>query len=204
MPRISKDPDVRRADIMDASWELFLAKGFQSVSVGDIMEHLGISKGLFYYYFKSKDEILDAIVERNTQQGASYLRGIADSADLTPVQKLRAFATGGGEPDGLQETLHQPENSALHHRSLVRSVQCFAPILADVIAEGNALGVFHAAQPLETARLLLAGALLVFDPETFSLNAQEHMAHLEALQDLFEHALGAEPGSLEFFREIPD
>jgi len=55
--RISKDGDIRKQELLDAALQLFYEKGYEKTSVNDIIEKVGVSKGAFYYYFKSKEEV---------------------------------------------------------------------------------------------------------------------------------------------------
>ena len=50
-----------REKIIDTSWELFKTKGFGETTINDIISEAGISKGTFYYYFRSKDDMLDTL-----------------------------------------------------------------------------------------------------------------------------------------------
>lgn len=52
-----------REKIIDTSWELFHEKGFGETTINDIIREAGISKGTFYYYFRSKDDLLDTLSE---------------------------------------------------------------------------------------------------------------------------------------------
>ena len=52
-----------RENIIDTSWELFHEKGFGETTINDIIAKAGISKGTFYYYFRSKDNLLDTLSE---------------------------------------------------------------------------------------------------------------------------------------------
>ena len=47
--------------IIDAAWDLFREKGFGDTTINDIIRQAGISKGTFYYYFRSKDNMLDTL-----------------------------------------------------------------------------------------------------------------------------------------------
>lgn len=54
----------RKRQVIDSAFELFTTKGFQATSIQDILEHSGISKGTFYNYFSSKQEVLiSAVIE---------------------------------------------------------------------------------------------------------------------------------------------
>lgn len=62
--RISKEHDVRRNEILDKAESLFEVKGYNKTTVNDILREVNIAKGTFYYYFKSKEEVLDAVIDR--------------------------------------------------------------------------------------------------------------------------------------------
>lgn len=59
--RISKDPEVRKKEIMEKAKELFIKDGYSKTSVDNLMKEVGVAKGLFYYYFKSKDALLETL-----------------------------------------------------------------------------------------------------------------------------------------------
>ena len=72
MPRISKPAPQRRAEILDTARRLFTTRGFQSTSVEDILTEVGIVKGILYYHFSSKEEILRALIAR-TADGTTQI-----------------------------------------------------------------------------------------------------------------------------------
>ena len=78
MVRISKDYDVRKQEFLDAAQKLFYEQGYDQTSVNTIIDAVGVSKGTFYHYFKSKEDLLDALAERVAMQagagGASFDR----------------------------------------------------------------------------------------------------------------------------------
>lgn len=61
--RVSKDPAVRRREILAAASKLFASKGYEATSVEDIVSQVKVAKGLFYYYFPKKESLLPAIAE---------------------------------------------------------------------------------------------------------------------------------------------
>ncbi|WP_233457025.1 TetR/AcrR family transcriptional regulator [Blautia producta] len=62
--RRHKEPEVRKGELLDAAQKLFVEKGYAKTTVTDILNVHGLSKGVFYYYFKSKEEVMDAIIQR--------------------------------------------------------------------------------------------------------------------------------------------
>lgn len=61
MTRITKAPDERRMELFNAAQALFFTKGYEKTSVKDIVKQVGVAKGLFYYYFESKQALLEAL-----------------------------------------------------------------------------------------------------------------------------------------------
>lgn len=59
--------ETRRMFLLDTAEEVFLKKGYETATVNDILEAANLSKGGFYHYFKSKNEVLDALRSRYTQ-----------------------------------------------------------------------------------------------------------------------------------------
>ena len=61
--RISKEYDERKNEILDTAERLFHTKGYEKTTINDILKEVNIAKGTFYYYFKSKEEVMDALIE---------------------------------------------------------------------------------------------------------------------------------------------
>ena len=67
--RVVKSAEERKNEILDVAEQLFAEKGFDNASTNDIIKKIGIARGTLYHHFTSKEEILDAIVDRMTQNG---------------------------------------------------------------------------------------------------------------------------------------
>lgn len=61
--RTNKLPEERRQEIVDVAKELFIEHGFEKTSVSQIAKNVGVVKGLFYYYFETKEDVLDSVIE---------------------------------------------------------------------------------------------------------------------------------------------
>ena len=66
--RVVKEYDERKNEIIDTAAFLFMEKGYDRCSVNDILNKIGIAKGTFYHYFKSKEDVLDAAVDKMSEQ----------------------------------------------------------------------------------------------------------------------------------------
>ena len=64
--RVVKEAEERRSEILDVAEKLFCTKGYDNTSTNDILNQVGIARGTLYYHFKSKEDILDGMIERLT------------------------------------------------------------------------------------------------------------------------------------------
>ena len=80
--RISKEHDVRRNEILDKAESLFEVKGYNKTTVNDILREVNIAKGTFYYYFKSKEEVLDAVIDRYLEIALEWAEDVKKRTDL--------------------------------------------------------------------------------------------------------------------------
>lgn len=81
--RVTKEPEVRKAEIIDAAIKLFYEKGYLKTSMQDIANNLSISKGLLYYYYKSKEEILLEGMREKSAEILEKINKIAYKEDLS-------------------------------------------------------------------------------------------------------------------------
>src|SRR5450759_4188626 len=87
---------VRRDEILDVAEGLIRTRGYEDMSVQSVQDELGCSRGAIYHYFKSKEAILAAVIDRMTAAGMTVLAPIAADASLSAAGKLQAlFATAG-------------------------------------------------------------------------------------------------------------
>ncbi|AGA67913.1 transcriptional regulator [Desulfitobacterium dichloroeliminans LMG P-21439] len=169
--RVIKEYDERRSEILDAAERLFHAKGYDKSTVNDILNEVGIAKGTFYYYFKSKEDVLDAIVERVTEVLVSRAQGILEKSEFSPEEKLmhtflamRVEDQVNGE---LLDELHKGENALLHQKSLHEMVTVIAPVLVEIIEEGIEKKVWSCRYPLEYMQIFLVSTLTLTDEGIF-------------------------------------
>ncbi|MHB8719213.1 MAG: TetR/AcrR family transcriptional regulator [Candidatus Dormibacteria bacterium] len=92
MPRISLSArSERRQQLVDAAWSCAGSRGFRDMTVDDICDAAGVSKGAFYGYFDSKQSLLMALLEDDAAEIFAVLTGL-DRRPLSNVARLRSFA----------------------------------------------------------------------------------------------------------------
>jgi AcrR family transcriptional regulator len=82
MVRISKEHDERLTEFLDTARQLFFEKGYEKTSVNDIIEKVGVAKGTFYHYFKSKEDLLDQLVNQFIEKSLSTVGEMMERTDL--------------------------------------------------------------------------------------------------------------------------
>lgn len=158
--RITKDPDVRKYELIDTARTLFLENGYDKTSVSDIVKAVGVAQGTFYYYFSSKNDILEAVSERIFQDLEKDIGGIYTEPSKTAAGRIndmlnRVFSFRRSI-DLILELLHTDSNIALHNKLSQKTQGRLNQMFASVMKEGIRSGEFTIRHPDETAELLSA------------------------------------------------
>lgn len=200
--RITKSADERRGEILNAASALFSQKGFDDTSVNDILESVGIAKGTFYYHFKSKEELLDALIERHGARLLAAARSVAQDASLPVHDKifrsLRALNMRGQEGDELLLQMHKPQNALMHEKSLTALITGVTPILAPIVREGIAQGLFHTDFPEECVEMIITYVQVAFDEAILPASPEAQAKKMRALIENVARLLGAEKNAFAY------
>ncbi|MDH3302352.1 MAG: TetR/AcrR family transcriptional regulator [Acidimicrobiia bacterium] len=197
MVRISKAPEVRRREIVDAALELFATKGYAAATVNDILNAVGIAKGTFYHHFTSKEEVMRAVVQQIVDQGIERAEAIADDQSIPPPDRILAIlASQQLEEDtaSMVTALHEAGNVEFHLLSNIGMVTHLSPIIARVVREGIDEGVFDVAHPEEAVSILLTAAFFLTD-EGFEGYTPDLDRLMPALLIAAERLFGAAQGT---------
>ncbi len=163
MNRIVKDAEVRRTEILDTAQYLYYSKGYERTSVQDIIDKVGIAKGTFYHYFRSKQDLLDALVDRIADQTVRNLVPMIDDDKLSAVEKFNRLISDSVEmkfenQDVLRtfmQVYYQEDNALMRERVQLESIRRVAPLLAQIIHQGVAEGAFVVTYPDICAEIVL-------------------------------------------------
>ncbi|NGP46469.1 TetR/AcrR family transcriptional regulator [Bacillaceae bacterium SIJ1] len=193
-----KDPDVRRAEIMKAALRLFSEKGYLQTTTQNIIEEVNISRGLLYYHFKNKEDILYCLVETYSEPLLRRLSAIAYHEQTSAVEKVRTFLEATIiSPDSvttemveLQKTVDLEQNRYLTDRFSHRFATTITTYFAHMIEQGNSEGVFDVTHPLETASFLMTGYVFVSnDVKVLHIEIEKMNEYVSAFKALIEGAL---------------
>jgi AcrR family transcriptional regulator len=152
-------------EILERAAELFAERGFAGTTVQDIADALGMSRPALYYYVKSKDVILEQLVENLSINDAKVLAAIRRRRAGEPVEKLREMArqlatNAASNPHQTQilaqSKHHLPDGIAKLNHDAERSV---VQSLIWALEQGVRRGQFRALEP-RTAALAIVGMCL--------------------------------------------
>lgn len=203
MVRVVKDPEIRREELIDTAEELFVKKGYDETSVSEIVRKARVAQGTFYYYFKSKDDIRNAIIDKNIDEVKVIIDKMMATKDLSALERMTAFSFGfrdwASEKGRLMEYIHEEKNEILHYRMSRKVLDYLTPAYEKIIRQGIKEGVFTTKYPAEAAKALMGLTESIFEGEhSPDFNDKQTRKKYMVVLEFSERILGAEPGT--FFK----
>ena len=175
----NKHPEETVNLILDVSYRLFMEKGYEHTSIQDIINHLGgLSKGAIYHHFRSKEEILEAVSDRITEQSNQMLADIRDCPGMTGKEKLKAiFKSSISRPEQNDIFTAAPDfnhNPRLLFSLIHETIEEAAPMyILPILRQGIEDGSIQADYPEQLAELILLAANVWLNPMMFDNTAEE-------------------------------
>lgn len=204
--KIIKESEVRRREILIAARELFVKKGYEQTTVNDILKIVDIAKGTFYYYFDSKEEVLEAIILDIVEEGAIRAENILKDKSIPLVNRMMmAIMAQAPEFEGrdeIKDELHKVENSKLERLYLREMLKRMTPILQEPVREGMEEGIFHMVYPTESIESILLLGHMMFDWDVFEWEREDYPRKIKAFLFNIEKLLGTQEGELNVFLQM--
>lgn len=195
-----KDPEVRKKEIMEAAKRVFYKKGYSNTTTQDIVDAANISRGLLYYHFKSKEEILYWIVEQEAATKIQRFEQLTADKKLTAQEKVELFLDATIIPEEqntpenvmLQETMVLEENAFMMDKIYHKLSHIMTRYFQKIIEQGNAEKIFNVEYPEQVAAYLMTGYVFVSNDTFFHGNQVENATnYLKAFKSLLNVSLGA-------------
>jgi AcrR family transcriptional regulator len=214
MARIVKEKEYaeKRNEILDVAQQLVYTKGFEQMTIQDILDRLQISKGAFYHYFDSKLAVLEALIERMALAIDGIVSPVVDDSDLPALEKLTRFFTVAGKWKVEQKAFLAPimriwymdENILVRQKSTAMGVKFMGRFLSKIINQGIEEGVFLPRYPEQVSGLVMQLILNAGDTMALEMLSDhpievmiEQLRNMNAVYtDAVERVLGAKPGSM--------
>jgi AcrR family transcriptional regulator len=203
---------VRREAFVDAALSLMQAKGYDEMSVQDILDELDASRGAFYHYFDSKTALLEAVVTRVVDAALASMTPLVEDPAVDALAKLEGLFGGIArwklERTDLMLELTRvwlsDENTLMRDKMWQHLLLRLAPLLAAILRQGDDEGVFAVGSPGDTARVLVAllhglndlAVRMFADRAVSGVSLAEAEAMVAAYVEAMERILGVSPGTL--------
>lgn len=190
--------------ILDAMQTLLETKELPSISVSEIAQKAGIGKGSIYYYFPSKDAILEALVARSYEEPLRTAKHLTEQTDISPFTRMamifqacRNSSSAFLKTESGAESMAQ-EKAFLHQKYMNYLITELKPVLTEIIAQGIQNGVISCERPDALAEIVLIVLTVKLD-NTLVPSSQEEIEHtIGALVSLLEKGTENPKGSLNF------
>jgi TetR/AcrR family transcriptional repressor of nem operon len=208
---------AKRNEILDCAQRRIYTTGYTEMSIQDIITELGISKGAFYHYFTSKSDLLEALLERTSEQGMQVIVPIAYDANLSSLVKLEKLIQVGMQWKSTQKPFmmailkawYSDENALVRQKLLSNHKAVFGELLNQVFLQGIREGSFDTKYPDMAGKIVFGlmtqmsdslGYILLrvnSDPPVDRDSAMEEFRQVIcAYTDSIEKIVGAQPGSI--------
>lgn len=189
----NKYPEQTIERIITVSAKLFAEKGYEKTTMQDILDELKLSKGAVYHHFKSKEEILEVVIDHWLEQEiilVSTLASIVHGANGKEKTQnfLMAYLGGLKElfgPEASELIPMQTKDPRFLLSGIIASVEDIAPILAKLIEEGVADKSLQIKYPLETAEVAVLLLASWAKPMVFKRSEEQTKRRLEVLADMY-------------------
>jgi AcrR family transcriptional regulator len=203
---------VRREAFVEAAQHLMQMRGYEQMSIQDVLDAVDASRGAFYHYFDSKQALLEAVIDRMVDAGLGAVQPVLDDSSLDALTKLQRVFLGIGRWKterrplvmALLEVWLSDDNAIVREKFRRRMVGRLAGVLTPLIEQGARDGSFRIDAAPETARVLVMVILGFQDVamEMF-LDRQAKRGSLARVEETFgaytrslERILGAPSGSI--------
>lgn len=198
--RVVKDAQERKNEILDVAEELFATNGFDQTSTNDILARVGIARGTLYYHFKSKEDILDAIIERIVRRLMANASLVASDTTIPVLDRVTlavaALNVDTSIGNEVMVQVHNPQNALMHQKLQESLIGGIVPILSKLVEEGIKEGILNTNYPDEAVEMIMLYSNIAFD-DLMEQTPDKMQRRIEAFICNTERILGAEPGSMK-------
>lgn len=200
--RVVKEAEERKQEILDAAERLFGTKGFDNTSTGDILDAVGIARGTLYYHFKSKEEILDGVIERMTNRLMQDAKEIVRNRQMPVLERftkaIMALNVESKIGYEVMEQVHRPQNALMHQKMQVILLAGINPIFTELLKEGIEQGICHTQYPESVVEMTMLYANTAFDELNIEgISPEQKEKKIAGFIYNVERLMGMKEGSLQ-------
>ncbi len=214
MARIVNEEEnaAKRNQILDVTQGLIYTKGYEKMTIQDVLDGLQMSKGAFYHYFRSKEALLEALTDRMIDEAMKVLHPIELDSQMPALEKLRRYLNTATQWKTeridlllpLVRVWYHDDNLVARQKFFTKSLKRISRFMTEVICQGVREGTMNTPYPEQVGEVILA--IFVNLGETLSQfilvedRSREQMERagrtIAMYSDTLERILGLAPGSL--------
>ncbi|WP_458123797.1 TetR/AcrR family transcriptional regulator [Paenibacillus sp. Z3-2] len=204
----NKYPEQTLDQILVVSTQMFTKKGYEKTSIQDIIDELGMSKGAIYHHFKSKEDILSAVMEKELGRAEDmFMELIQNTHAPNARQKLISILENiivdpGIQSNSIDQVLStQIKNPQFVLGGIRKGVLKDARIIANIMEQGKSDGSISVEYPLECAEIFMLLVNIWINPLLFGRDQAQTLERLKFLQHMMK-LLGADIVSEQLIQRI--
>ena len=196
--KIMKKGERRKQELLKTAYGMFITKGYENTSVDDIINAAGIAKGTYYYYFETKEAMLEEVIGMMIEAEAEAATKVLEAPIPIPQKVVGIIASFRLEENEqpIVDTINRPENVLMHNKLNRRIIDVVVPLLSEVIKEGTNEGIFDCDNIPERVRMILIVSNTLLEDAEFTER------DIDVFIDLTEKLLGAKKGTMDFIRGL--
>ena len=200
----------KREKILDAMQQLMTTADTRSITVSEIAQKAGIGKGSIYYYFPSKNDILDGVIERAYSRVLEKGRALAAASDIDAFRKMEIIYHACLEAskelrrqESFNASPDDQERAFIHLKFAKAIITHLRPILADILRQAVAENGAVCEYPEETAYIILLVLTATLDNRLVPMKESDVSRILTAFTQMQGQGLNIPPEVLHFLiREV--
>ncbi len=201
-------PDMKKYDrILDALQQLLENHAIQNISVSDIAKKAEMGKGSIYYYFPSKEAILDALIERNYEKPLKTAKNLAAQTEISPFTRMAMILQACRNSSAAFLSHNSTDSAAgtnaqdfafLHQKYMNHLISELKPALTEIINQGIASDEIHFEYPAALAEIVLIVLAVKLNNTFLSSTAEDSEDTIRGLVSLLEKGTDIPQGALNY------
>lgn len=193
-----KKGEKTKLELLKIAYKMFLSKGYENTSIDEIIEEAKIAKGTYYYHFKSKEQMLEEVIQMMIDEYEMRANEILNS-DLDLPEKMIGIITSfrpNNDEFQIVDTLNRQDNLIMHNKINRQVIERVVPMLSKIVEEGVQLGLLKCENIPERIRIIMILSSELFDDMEYS------NTDVDVFIDIVEKILGAQAGFMGFLKKL--
>ena len=193
-----KKGEKTKLELLKIAYKMFLSKGYENTSIDEIIEEAKIAKGTYYYHFKSKEQMLEEVIQMMIDEYEMKANEILNSDLDLPEKMIGIITSFRPNKDEFQivDTLNRQDNLIMHNKINRQVIERVVPMLSKIVEEGVQLGLLKCENIPERIRIIMIISSQLFDDIEYS------NTDVDIFIDIVEKTLGAQVGFMEFLKKL--